>query len=349
MGWFTKKALATNAPSSWPRIPAYSRALPPDVHGRLDAEAHVLERLHDTARSGSPFHSVQLNATVMTDAGGVIWAPMGVVEGSVQRFLYVYPVVNDVAADHFESHAAFLKQQGYPSPVYYAPEALPRGRLQGALTVFDPPTHLTRVPPDTTDRCGWWKTPDEADFASSVVAEAVGRANRACEGIHSYVLAALLRAGARLTPENVRLPLQPVTLDYVGPEGKRLAFTASPDKGFRWHFDPETIPTNYRDRFWMLWAEYCERFRSFADKDHWPRDPETDPTPLREWELLLKTVRNKVGGFEMDRFAALHTLPPLKASPRGDRPPLQNNARSPRCAMPASSFAGRAAAHIHLA
>jgi len=83
----------------------------------------------------------------------------------------------------------------------------------------------------------------------------------------------------------VALPATPVSFFVHGPEDAPAVFNASAQKGIRFHFPIQATTPEYRDRFWKLFAEYAETWRTGVDDNGWPKDNVESPRPIHWWNV----------------------------------------------------------------
>jgi hypothetical protein len=108
----------------------------------------------------------------------------------------------------------------------------------------------------------WWAD-GLLSFSDSDAHEYIDRAYRALDGIESRVYAAILHSLGALdkTVPAESLPEDLFSVYFFTQTKQPFFFSASQEKGLRFHFHTEQVDGAERDGFWMLFAEYAEAFR----------------------------------------------------------------------------------------
>lgn len=133
----------------------------------------------------------------------------------------------------------------------------------------------------------WWPTPAEPSFINSEGRYHIERTYRAMTGIESYIFTALLTHLGIVSQGNgrQRLPEDLFSVHLKTHEGKSFLFSASREKGLRFHFHIEHFSEEDRNDFWNLFAEYAEGWRKAAEEKGLLKDPESGSL---EWWLLVE-------------------------------------------------------------
>lgn len=146
----------------------------------------------------------------------------------------------------------------------------------------------------------WWPH-DNLSFSDSAGREYIDRAYRALDGIESRVYAAILHSLSALdkTVAAATLPEDLFSVYFFTKTKQPFFFSASKEKGLRFHFHTEQVDGEERDGFWMLFAEYAEasrrRIREEADFEEEAAGAESRPL---DWWLLTEeavTVAESTG------------------------------------------------------
>ena len=158
----------------------------------------------------------------------------------------------------------------------------------------------------------WWPTEKDTSFVHSNSFSLIKRTYENLNGINTYVFADILRH-LELVNEDVgraALPDDGMSVPLQGPENCIMLFSASREKGIRFHFHTEGTPVAYRDNFWNLFAEYTQSVKAVIEEHKHSKDPE-DPNyergPLGWWTMveLLLTKEKPEEGDKVQLFGAI--------------------------------------------
>jgi len=192
-------------------------------------------------------------------------------------------------------------ERGEPEPVYFTPAPLPRTE-----TVADPcrtfqADDLPAVETDLKGHCAMWWAADEGErFHDSVSQRKMLETFEALDGINTYLLAAIVRESGAGDEKmgRAQLPEEAIMIPMQGPEDQFLLFTASQEKGLRFHFPIQGTSPEYRDDFWRTFTDYANDWKQEALKREFPMDPPLeDSSPLGWFRSLCQVVamREKEG------------------------------------------------------
>ena len=195
-------------------------------------------------------------------------------EGNNEREEHVHDI--EEAARHILStESLWLKKKEVPAPV-----------------AFDPSFWSPMEQAPSGEYAMWWPTEDDPSFARSEVRGHIGRAYRAAEGIESYVLAELLYRLGILDQDTLRItfPDEPIYASFETPEGLPVVFSASREKGMRFHFHTKLTAAKYRNDFWQQFAEFVEMWRGGVEDAGAPFDLDAEVKPREWWTLTDEAV-----------------------------------------------------------
>ena len=137
----------------------------------------------------------------------------------------------------------------------------------------------------------WWSTGEESKFASSKANHYLGRAYAALDRIESYALCSFMRSFGLANEKTMRVALfHNFSLAVEGPECTVMKFTATKEKGIRFHFNLTLTSIQYRDRFLKHFAEWAETLRSIIEEKGLPKDPDDNQRPLEWFSLMQRAV-----------------------------------------------------------
>jgi len=143
----------------------------------------------------------------------------------------------------------------------------------------------------------WWSNLEPAPGASQTL-EAIDRAYDALDGIHSYVLAALLKPLGKIeeAEDRVRLPHPGGGFQVQGPDGRVLVLSVMEEKGIRLHLHTQSTPVPYRDWVWRLFAEFAESWRGWVIANDLPHDLPSlrFSSPKDHWAMVRRSVQEMV-------------------------------------------------------
>lgn len=299
---------ASNAPDHWPQLVTIER---PDADSNiwmvsLEIGA-TLVKLFEAAGCGCELKALAQNRFSPT---GLLDVPFEVEDKGHYRSVLFYLESNERTAAIFNGTRKLLLDRGEPEPVYFAPDLLP-----STDDITDPCRPFQAddlsVVDETPKGCAmWWAAREGERFHSSISQCKLLEAYEAMDGINTYLLAAIMRESGAVDDDKmgrVNLPDNMMTYPMKGPEDQLLLFSASAEKGLRFHFPIEDTTAEYRDNFWSAFAAYVSAWKREAIKRGFPLDPPPeDSSPLKWFKALCQVMaieENK--GKTMDKIGVV--------------------------------------------
>ncbi|MBI3854046.1 MAG: hypothetical protein HY298_27790 [Verrucomicrobia bacterium] len=293
--------LFTNAPADWPVIPVLPR--PGDLHFLSlikpmipDTEPHDLDflslamatALEDGFKEQNRnVHPVAFQTKLFSE--GVLKIPCEIKLGSRKFGVFIFPDVNEEAAAHFAGVQFIYDQLEGEEAIYFASAKLPAVDPVNPLAPFDPfmlVRQENKLP--SGPYAMWWPTEDDSRFSDSPARPFIRRAYEALNGIETYVLAALLKGLGKVKDDTRSVVLsdelwaEPIT----GLEQMPMVISASVEKGIRFHFHPKHATASHRKRFWKVFCEYGESWRTAIQREGGVAEWAQESSALAWWEKV---------------------------------------------------------------
>lgn len=137
----------------------------------------------------------------------------------------------------------------------------------------------------------WWPTADEPRLINSATAKDIQRVYEAFDGFESYGFTFLLdRFGEDVGNSRYALPEDSSVQPLRGPQERLLAFSASQEKGMRFHFNVANTPASYRDEVWRMVADYAEALRRALIKQGVAPTANPEVKPINWWLFCQQAV-----------------------------------------------------------
>jgi hypothetical protein len=289
-----KKRLITNAPSHWPAAEIVSikfeDPVPKDKEAMLVLLlASSLEEGFKSQGSSGKVGSFEY-ARLFDD--GILKVPLVIAEQGKRRYVFPYPLPSKQASSHFAGVRALFEHAQEDPPIFYSNGELLNEEPTNPLSPFDVDM-LTRTneaaPPG--EYAMWWSISEEPKFSSSKANHYLGRAYAALDHIESYAMCSFLRSFGLVNEKTLRVALpDDLSLAVEGPERIIMKFTATKEKGIRFHFNLSFTSIQYRDRFLKHFAEWAETLKSIIEEKGLPKDPDGNQRPLEWFSLMQRAV-----------------------------------------------------------
>ena len=246
------------------RVPHYTK----DLKAARRAERRVRRDGHWAEyaagldpRSAHPAERCRAILELYPEALGVKLTTEGINDERTKRVQGFYPPV-----PYFKSPAVQA-----PRPNEFD-ETL--GRLREWVVAEVPPGHYAM----------WWPDETQPQLSHTAVEKAITQCFGVMRGIEPYVYTALLYhmglVSARETP--VELPEESIVVYLKDDEGSYIVFTASEEKGLRFHFRVGHAGWEHRVFFWYRFSGYAEAWFDAAEASGAPCY-ELDPSPYDWW------------------------------------------------------------------
>lgn len=245
---------------------------------------YVADTLRQASQGRCPIHGVRSGETYLLNRG-VLKVPV-VVDGcnGVTTAVFAYADETSYTPMAFAAIAEALCADGRPYPVFYSPAPLAVQQLKNVPLDSLHASYLQPVgvvPPG--QYAMWWPSQHDGGDDSGAFAD-IDRTLAALDGIEMDGLGHFLYewgiAGAR---ERVALPRDPLQIYLEGPQGMPLVFSASEEKGLRFHLPVSSEGSTYRKWFWRHLARAMEQFRETV-----PGVPAVSSSQGRAWWGLAK-------------------------------------------------------------
>ncbi len=301
-----ERVWATNAPAEWPPVKCVPLLPPDDNPESLAIFGKSLERAFSSVAGGCRLAGI---ARTRLSSYGLLDVPFEVFSGKSNVPVFLYIRADPESAARFSAARQFLEGRGEPSPVYFAPERLPRSAPglpfrpfhAGDLRRWD-----GKVPPGEYSM--WWPGAGDGSFTGSRAFMLIDRAYRSLAGYETYVHAAIMRALGYEDDSIGRLglPAEAETFPIEGPEGALFLLDISGEKGIRFLFPADRTSTAYRDAFWQVFSAYADFWNGAAKGRGFARDPADGPAPMVWWaRSSAAALAEERKGRRLDGFGAL--------------------------------------------
>ena len=141
-----------------------------------------------------------------------------------------------------------------------------------------------------------WKNDEgNGQFSESKEFNHVSEYQDLCDGIHSYLLAEILRSLKDIEDNigRVELPEEEYSIGLVGPENKPLILSASRKNGIIIHFHNERCSSRYRTLFWKHFLTYVKDLKDYIVRNDIELDKYSGKKPKELWEDISKDIIEK--------------------------------------------------------
>ena len=299
---------ASNAPEHWPALATLEK---PHVEANvwmvsLEIGATMV-KLFEAAKCGCELKALAQNRL---SSSGLLDVPFEVEDNGERRSVFFYLESNAKIAAIYNGTRKLLLDRGEPEPVYFAPTLLPT-----TDTVTDPcrpfqADDLSVAEEEVRGCAMWWATQEGERFIGSTSQRKLLETYEALDGINTFLLAAIMRESGVVEDEKLGracLPEKMITFTMKGPEDQLFIFSASAEKGLRFHFPTKETTPEYRDNFWSAFALYTKSWKEEAVKRKFPLDPPPQDSPPLKWFSALCHVMSiqEKEGKTMDRIGVV--------------------------------------------
>jgi hypothetical protein len=316
-----KMVLTTNAPLDWPSAEILPFNLDESIQSGM--ESVLLLGLAGNLKgkfeaSGKTVRFERLNKHILFD-DGILSVDFTIRDQDRLYDVFFYPLPTNQASSHFAGVRALLESRKESTPIYYSTGPLQEETPSNPLFQFNPWFLSKKEGPIPEGIYAMWKASEEDPrFASSKTNHYLGRIYAALDSIETYVLSDLLNRFGLVSEKGGRVALpNEMSLPIEGPDDQVMIFTASKEKGIRFHFNTSLTDLKYREMFLKNFAVFTETFRSIADERKWPKDPVGDYRPSGWFSATQRVMfQQEKEGVDVDIVGQLlfHEVPnsPLK-------------------------------------
>lgn len=154
-------------------------------------------------------------------------------------------------------------------------------------------TLKTSIPEDTY--CIWSSEGQEVKFAQSKEYLHIDELAQLSDGIHSYLLAEILRSINEIEQDvgRIELPDEEFSTVLVGPENKVILLSASKKRGVMFHFGEDQTTSRYRTLFLKQFNTYVKGLRDYIAEKEVELDSYSESSPKDWWVNLNKDLKDK--------------------------------------------------------
>jgi hypothetical protein len=155
------------------------------------------------------------------------------------------------------------------------------------------------IPEDTYSP--WSSSSEDLKFTDSEEYSLVTELVEYSDGIHSYLLAEILRSINEIENDigRIELPQEEFSIVLVGPENKTVILSASKKRGIMFHFGEQQVTKRYRILFLKLFNSYVKGLKNYIVENKIELDSYSGNSPKSWWvdmndELDAKQSKGEV-------------------------------------------------------
>lgn len=214
--------------------------------------------------------------------------------GKIIPVLY-YPVPNVEAANNYNGHVDFFRSRNLPEPIYFSLKKLPATNKRS--NPFRPLTHHDfrkwEKGYPASQYSMYWNTGDTAPYLESDTCKNMKRVYENSAGIQTYIYGSILYGlGLFDKLQRCKIPINPETIPFEGPEEQLIILSVSEEKGIQLMFPESSCAPAYRDMFWKAFADYTEKIRNDVVSNNYPIDHEVEEDgPLGWFKFTLEVIK----------------------------------------------------------
>ncbi len=147
------------------------------------------------------------------------------------------------------------------------------------------------IPEDTYSV--WSSAGEDVKFTESEEYNLITEFVEYSDGIHSYLLAEILRSMNEIEGDvgRLELPEEEFSIVLVGPENKTIILSASNKRGIMFHFNEQQVTKRYRVLFLKLFNSYVKDLKSYVVENKIELDVYSGSSP-KNWWLNMNSELN---------------------------------------------------------
>ena len=149
------------------------------------------------------------------------------------------------------------------------------------------------VPEDTYSI--WSSMGEDIKFTDSEDYRLIDELVQISDGIHSYLLAEILRSINEIEQDvgRIELPDEEFSTVLIGPENQVLILSASKKRGVMLHFNEQQVSERYRLLFLKHFNSYVKGLRDYITQKNIEPDSYSGDSPKKWWQDLNEEIKSK--------------------------------------------------------
>jgi len=263
-----KRSMMTNAPRQWPSLSLTRHEY--NTYGEF--LIHFSSALLGSFKSAEDLKVEKILYMKMFD-DGLFQIPLQVKDKKNNKYcIFPYLDNNKECAEHWAGVKQVMAKYDMGEPIFYSFDYLSEAEPKDVLKkMFDSDvlTVLENDPPEGAYSM-WWAEKEPESFRDSEVMVSLEKIYTSVNGIEEYYFLSLLHQwnilGNKFRGQG-KLPEKQVVIPLLGPEDQVVMFSASKEKGLRFHFHPKNTTIEYRDKFIKQVSQEFERLRDIVIKE----------------------------------------------------------------------------------
>ena len=293
--------LFTDAPKDWPVLKL----------ARLGANHHlnavnIAKELTEQFNKDDKYRVTSFLESIFLDQG-ILQSHITINSGETKYYLFLFNNNEEMSSRFYSGiRHLFLNSENIKS-VYYSNFELSAGSV--------PVIPLRQFGPDLLTKLGksipegsyiiWKQSTEDEKYSNSEEFQLIKEYHDLSDGIHSYLLAEILRSIKDIEDNvgRIELPDDEYSVGLVGPENKPLIISASSKKGVIFYFHGERATPRYRRLFWSHFNKYVKELKDYILQNDIQLDNYRDKSPKALWEENINIIKEKESrGENLDNF-----------------------------------------------
>lgn len=290
--------LFTDAPADWPELDINLNV----GNNHINAVNIAKELSQDFKDNGKPYIISSFLESLLLESG-ILQSHITITDNDNKYYVFIFHTDEALSSRFYAGIKYLFSNSKNIKCVYYAgfeldSEAKPALPLREfAPDLF---SKLDKSIPEDTYSI-WTFSEGDMIFTESEVYNEIDRLVNLTEGIHSYLLAEILRSINEIESNvgKIELPEDEYSIVLVGPENKTVILSASKKRGLMFHFNEQQVSKRYRLMFLKLFNSYVSGLREYITENNIELDSYSGAKPADWWADLNKEIKAKVGKGEI--------------------------------------------------
>jgi len=281
----------TDAPRDWPAVDL--AGLGENHH--LNA-VNIAKELTDQFNRDNKYRVSSFLESIFLDQG-ILQSHITVNSSNIKYYLFFFNN-NEEMSSRFYSGIRYLfsNSENIESVCYSNFELNPEASPAIPLRQFGPDL-LTKLGKSTPEGSYlvWRRELDNEKFSNTEEFKLISDFQNISDGIHSYLLAEILRSLKDIEDNvgRIELPEDEYSVGLIGPENKPFILSASLKKGIIFHFHENRVTSRYRRLFWKHFNTYVKELKDYIIQNGIELDNYSFKSPKAFWEENVSIIKEK--------------------------------------------------------
>ncbi|NIP39656.1 MAG: hypothetical protein GWO07_15285 [Candidatus Dadabacteria bacterium] len=282
----------TDAPSDWPKLDISLHV----GNNHMNA-VNIAKELSVDFKENKKDYIVSSFLESLLLENGVLQSHITISHPEGKYYVFIFHTDRELSSRFYAGIKYLFSNSKSTRCVYFAgfdldPDAKPALPLREfAADLF---SKLGKGIPENTYSI-WSSMGEDTKFTDTEDYELIDELVDLTDGIHSYLLAEILRSIKEIEQDvgRIELPDEEFSTVVVGPENQVVILSASKKRGIMLHFNEEQVTNRYRILFLKHFNSYVKGLRNYIAEKNIELDTYSGDSPKKWWIELNNEIKEK--------------------------------------------------------